>query len=494
MIDNYFLTNKIRIVLSLLTSFLLLFSFYFAPFIIFVSFIPLLFACLYESPSHRNAFKYSFISGGIFAAGLLYWILFLDAPIKAWLWLGVFLLFIYFGLVFGVTLWIIRHLHKKSVLLIPIVWTAIEFLRSLTNDVGFPWGSMGYTIISYLPLIQSAEFAGLPGITFFILLINALLFYAISKRKIKYIYLSLAVFGIVCLQGIVSLKTISYPAKLRVGIIQPNFMPELKQSEDFYYRMNVLYKLSKTAGKCDLLVWPESAVPGYFNLDNAETDVTKLVSSLNIPIVFGSGRYTSDNVYNSSFLMTPAGLNGFYDKQYLVPFGERLPFDNVFPRLRKLGFGQGDYAPGNEYKIFELPDKTPFSVLICFESIFPRVSRRFVREGAKFLVNITNDCWFGRTVAPYQHAQQGILRAVEYRIPIIRCANTGISYFVTPTGELKQRTAIFTQRVIVENISLREGLTFYAKFGDWFAWLCVIVMFLLILYSKIRIPRKSQNK
>lgn len=469
-----------RIFLSLLTSLLLLVAFYRFPWVIFVSFIPLLYACLYKNPPGSTVFRNGFVSGFIFSGGLLYWILALDAPVKAWLWLGMILLFAYFGIIFGISFWIISLNRKTSfrILVIPLVWVSIEFLRSLSFEVGFPWGTLGYSIAQYLPLLQLVEFTGIAGISFFIMLVNSLAFYAVIEKKWKYAVIAGLVILLVYVEGKIILKNTNYLPELKIAVIQPNIQPEIKQKGEYEYRKETLYRLSREAGKCDLLVWPESAVPGYFNFKGKIRDeIESIIDSLNIPVIFGSGRLEPPYVYNSSFLVFPGeGIKGYYDKVYLVPFGERLPFDDIFPGLKKLSFGQGDFSPGNGYKVFHLNEKANFSVLICFESIFPRISGRNVREGANFIINITDDCWFGQTAGPYQHAQFAMIRAIEYRVPIVRCGNTGISYFATPKGELRYRTSLFTQKVLVDNIPLRTKLTIYAKYGDWFAWMCLIIL------------------
>lgn len=476
---KYLILMRFKIFWALLSSVLLLASFYWLPGLIFISFVPLLFVC--REP--KETFGLGFISGFVFAAGLLYWILVLEVPMKTWLWLGFLLLLIYFGLVFGVSLLLSNYL--RGLFLLPFVWTAIEFLRSLSPEIGFPWGSVGYAITSYLPLIQLAEFTGLPGITFLIMLVNVLIFYAIKEKKVSHIISVAIITGCIYFHGKVVLNKKEPTGVVCVGIVQPNILPEAKRWEILEYRLPKFYRLSKRLGSCDLLIWPETAIPGYLGLnDQTEKMICKVVDSLGIPVVMGATRFEfsrgTSKTYNSSFFVVPKyGIKGYHDKIYLVPFGERLPFDEMFPALQKLNFGQGNFTPGKEYKVFEI-SKAKFSTLICFESIFPRISRKFVRQGAEFLVNITDDSWFGRTPGPYQHAQQAILRAIEYRISVVRCGNTGISFFVTPKGEVKEETKIFTQRVFKLNIPTRKGLTLYARLGDWFAWLCVGLTFWLL--------------
>ncbi len=511
----------------------------------------------------KGAFKYGFIAGFVFSAGLLYWVLAVEVPMRTWLWLGVLLLFIYYGFVFGFSILFSRRV--KSFIIPPLVWTGIEFLRSLTPEIGFPWGSIGYALVTgkmpMLPFIQFARFIGLPGITFFILLINSLLFYALWRKKLSYLIGAVAIICVVYVEGKITLRSGKWPRSesrfigtseevapfrrnpkrdsfgrsrkyIKVGVVQPNIFPEIKRYGEIDFRLSTLYTLSKEAGKCDLLIWPETAIPGYLGGAHSglnelaevntplQSKVCKIVDSLNIPAIMGATRIGGRKIYNSCFLVVPReGIKEFYDKIYLVPFAERLPFDELFPGLRRPNFGQGDFSKGSEYTVFELPARQTaggptrhsdyigtgtagkpgfkFSCLICFESIFPRISRRFVRGGAEFLVNITEDCWFGRTAGPYQHANQAILRAIEYGTTVVRCGNTGISYFVNPRGETRDVTEIFTQKVIVSKIPLRKRLTFYARYGDWFAWICVGFLFWLLNLRFIfrgKLSKKCKNR
>jgi apolipoprotein N-acyltransferase len=186
--------------------------------------------------------------------------------------------------------------------------------------------------------------------------------------------------------------------------------------------------------------------------------------------------------FNSAGLIVPRwGLVEKYDKIHLVPFGERFPFDDVFPFLKKVDFGEADFEPGGAYTVFTLGAEpgTPvrpevrgatFSVLICFESIFPELIRSFKESGAQFLVNITNDEWFGRTAAPYQHAEMAVFRAVETRSSIARCANTGVSMLIDPWGRITLQSGLFTREALVGSITIVPAKTFFTKHGFLLLW------------------------
>jgi apolipoprotein N-acyltransferase len=179
-------------------------------------------------------------------------------------------------------------------------------------------------------------------------------------------------------------------------------------------------------------------------------------------------------------------LLGRYDKIHLVPFGEYIPLQKfLFFIESSIGEGIGNFKPGKEILNLSLP-QGKFGVLICFEIIFPDLCRRFVKRGAIFLVTITNDAWFGRTSAPYQHLAIATFRAVENRVYITRAANTGISAFIDPKGRIVEQGGIFTEEAMNGAIRLSKEKTFYTLYGDVFAWICSGLSFLLLGYAFIQ--------
>ena len=187
------------------------------------------------------------------------------------------------------------------------------------------------------------------------------------------------------------------------------------------------------------------------------------------------------NHYNSAYLVSPSGeLTGKYDKTHLVPFGEYVPLSNLLFFIGSLGEGIGDFKSGNEIFNFSLP-QGKFGVLICFEIIFPDLCRRFVKHGAGFLVTLTNDAWFGRTAAPYQHFAMATFRAVENRVFVARAANTGISGFINPKGKILKQGGIFTEEAMTGVIRLSRKKTFYTLYGDIFVWVCSAFSILLLI-------------
>ncbi|MDM7914483.1 MAG: apolipoprotein N-acyltransferase, partial [Candidatus Eisenbacteria bacterium] len=271
--------------------------------------------------------------------------------------------------------------------------------------------------------------------------------------------------------------TIDGPAGIDVAILQPNTSREIKW--DPRYREIViddLLRRTREAGekRPDLIVWPETAVPMVLLQEPVYlAQVEETVRAIHTPLLAGTLDYerTPDGylAHNSAALFGADGrLVDRYDKQRLVPFSERMPFQKQAPWLSSLNFGQSDFSPGSRYVLFPV-ERARIGVLICFESIFPELAQRFVAHGANLLVNITNDFWFGDTAAPVQHAEMAIFRAVETRTPLLRCANTGISMVVDPWGRVSHQTRTFVEARIDVRVRTvdRPRPPFHVRHGAW---------------------------
>jgi apolipoprotein N-acyltransferase len=179
-------------------------------------------------------------------------------------------------------------------------------------------------------------------------------------------------------------------------------------------------------------------------------------------------------VRNTAFLLTERGIAGRYDKIHLVPFGEFVPLSSVIGFVRGWAEFIAELEPGSSAVVFPGPP-APFGVVICYEGIFPELVREFVKGGARVMVNMTNDAWFGRTSGPWQHLAMYPFRAVEHRTALVRAANTGVSAFIAPTGEVIRRMGLFERGVLTERLPLRAGVTLYTRLGEWLAWLSLAV-------------------
>jgi apolipoprotein N-acyltransferase len=285
---------------------------------------------------------------------------------------------------------------------------------------------------------------------------------------------------------------------LKVALAQGNIPQDIKWNPAFAEQTVAVYeRLSRGAGVggVDLLVWPESAAPFYFQADARYTPrIMALASELKSAILFGSPATEevrgTTRYLNSAFLLAPDGkVVGRSDKTHLVPFGEYVPLARLLPFVTKIVAGVGDFSPGPALVSLDT-GKGRIGVLICFEAIFPELSRAYVREGSRLLVNITNDAWFGRSSAPYQHLSMTVFRAVENRVPLVRAANTGISAIIDSRGHIRRMTSLFTETLLTGEVKLGEGGTVYARFGDFFAKFCAGLSLLLVLLCLIKKPKQ----
>ena len=387
------------------------------------------------------------------------------------------------------------------IFLAPGLWTSLEYLRSTHSQYGFSWLGLGYSQSGNLPVIQMAEITGVYGISTLIVFINASLFYLLNtwltrkesrqgnKQVAGVLGLSLAIGVFWIGYGQIALgqwKNDSTGGKsLKVGLAQGNIQQHLKWNPLYQNQVVDTYrKLSLKAAQSqpDLIVWPEAAIPFYYSLDKKNSALIKdIVQITKTPLLLGSpyGEFTNQKrvLYNSAYLINANGETlGRYDKIHLVPFGEFVPFKKLLWFVSKMVEGIGDFGQGTEDKVFDL-NGTKLAISICYEITFPDLVRQPILHGAQFLVNITNDAWFGKSPASYQHMDMAALRAVENRVPIVRAANTGITGTIDPTGAIRQATQLFEEDIVITEIRPNQGeRTFYTRHGDLFSQILLLLM------------------
>jgi len=269
------------------------------------------------------------------------------------------------------------------------------------------------------------------------------------------------------------------PGEAAVAIMQPSIEQPLKFEPGHAATTLAIYlSLTRRAGadRPDLIVWPETALPTVLRHD---ADLLRALGSLagevRAPLLVGSidaDGTSPPRLRNSAFLLTERGIVGRYDKIRLVPFGEFVPLSGLIGFVRGWAEFIAELEPGSRANVFPGPP-APFAVVICYEGIFPELVREFVRGGARLIVNMTNDAWFGRTSGPWQHLAMYPFRAVEHRAAVVRAANTGVSAFIAPTGQIVRRVSLYERTTITERVPLRTRETLYTRFGDWFAYLAL---------------------
>lgn len=499
----------------LLSGFLLIliFPWYDVEWLAWVALVPLLTAtrraCL------RTAFWGGWFAGCVGYLGILRWVphtMINYGGVPMAVSYGILsLLVLYVGLYVGVFAtgwaWGLRVWPRGVWLVMPALWVALEWVRAHALS-GFPWASLGYSQYLHGPLIQVAELTSVYGVSFALVLGNVLiaqLLHTLRRRHWRGIGLP-GVLAAVCLVVIwgwgwwrLHQLTDATPAVsdgLGVALIQGNIEQDLKWDraarEEIFSIYRTLTSEAAVDPMVDLIVWPEAATPFLFaNERDFRTRLLGLAREIERPLLFGSPSYArqggEDVMYNSAFLVgAEATVLGRYDKIHLVPFGEYIPWRRFLFFLDKLVEGIGDFRSGEAYTVMTLPQGR-FAVLICFEVIFPDLVRHFVRQGAQFLVNITNDAWFGYSPASYQHLSMVVFRAVENRLPIVRAANTGISAIIEPTGRLTQQTDLYRRTWMKGRVTPAQGAsTFYTRWGDLFAYSCGLVTAVVVVWGVMR--------
>jgi apolipoprotein N-acyltransferase len=487
----------------LLTSALLTASFppLRSGFLVCVALVPFLYL-LEDRHSLKNVFGSGYLTGLLFSAGTLYWIAWPTIPGFAGAMLYLPLFFAFFGLTLGA---LRRRLGIFSYVFAPFVWTGLEY-ASCQGSLAFPWNSLSTALTRIPALIQYASLTGAQGVSFWIVGVNVLVFFLIrgasGRRRLRLsILAAVAVFTIPLIYGLAVLR---HPAPkgetLRISLLQGNIDPYKKWTPTFIDSNFVIYDgMTRTAARdtSDLVVWPESATPCYLRHKFVYLNWIKYLSdTLKVPILTGSPDYEwtesqKAKMYNAAFLIRPGSweLDAYY-KMRLVPFSERVPFSGVLPFLEewamKVTPELGDYSPGDTLRLFRFTAPSSgrrhaFATLICFESVFPDLARKFSRLGAEFLVIITNDGWFGNTSGPRQHADIAVLRAVETGRWIARCANTGISEFIDPHGRILSRTPFNRKAILTGDIVPITGQTVYTRIPWLFSGFVLLTDAILLL-------------
>lgn len=479
--------------------------------LIFISLVPLIIS-LRINP-HRSFFR-GWLTGITFFLIHLSWVMSLNVEgiTKLLLTVGVLLLGLYLSVYPALTSWLSNRFKKPLMfaVMFALAWTSFEFLRSLTNQIGFPWGSLGYSLTRYPALIQLASWGGVYLVSLWILGVNILISYACLK--IKWSYWVLPVLLILpWLWGYGVLRYSELPEgnrNIKIILLQPDIRQDIKGQDSpdiIQLRKNILLQQSSQLASVhspDLIIWPETIWPWpvkslylrYFPESQLLADSAK---AWNTFLLVGCVDYTrwkdSYRPTNSLFLIDNHGeIKGRQDKVYLVQFGEHLPFDDVFPALTNIDLGQSDYLPGKEVKNFQI-ENIKFGGGICFEGVFPQHFHALREQGAEFLVNVTDDQWFGETFGPYQHAYMSVLRAVENRCYLLRCANTGVTMVVDPWGRIEKILPRNEQGYLLVELSLSKASeNFNLKIQLIFPWLVIALS--VILGVKLLIIEIKQKR
>ncbi len=488
--------------------------------------------------NYYQVLRYSYLGLVVFHALTLYWIGGWSAKTDVFMELGSIGLILVHPIFYWVPILIYFFIKKyfggKAALFsFPFLWNAIEYFRSV-EETAFPWLTLGNTQSYYLPIIQITSFIGVYGLSFLIVLFNVLIFIAYKNYRymsLRFALNKIAIVVIILLvlfiYGKVVINDVDPPGKkVRVGLIQPDFDPwEKWENGNVNSQLSIYLALSDSAVKkgAKLIVWPETAVPVYLVSGRYPDEVARIRKFVNenkvhlltgLPLVhfYFSEKEANDeskisrdsayyyDSYNGVVLFSPNEDDlQQYGKSKLVPFAERSPYLHYLPFLGdwiKWGVGISNWSVWEKQTLFGIKDaegdSIKFSAGVCYESIFPAFNSDFVKNGAQFLVIVTNDSWYGKLSGPYQHKQFAVFRAIENRRWIVRTANGGVSCLIDPIGVTIDETELYTRRFLVGDIYLKDDLTFYAQYQDLISYVSVVFSIFILIITFIR--RKQVRK
>lgn len=497
----------------------IMFSAGFAPlpfgFLAYICLVPLFFVA--KDKGFKRGFRLGYLFGFELSVFALYWVIsfafnssqritlinptFTASVYGLFCFLGMTVLHsLFYAALFSLFCWLYRR-HRVLIISFPFIWTAVEYLRTM-SQFAFPWTNLSYTQSYYLPLIQSADIWGDIGLSFWIAVINLLVFLAWKRRReIRHaIAPAAAVLLLFAAALVYNSTTDEYEANIDVALLQGHFPLQVKWDRSMReYNIEVYDSLTREAHDhgADLIVWPETAAPMYLRHELKYYDwVRSLAIELQTYVLVGTLIYEDlpgdrPRYYNGCHQFTPFGETQVpYKKTELVPFSERVPYADYFPAIKNVHLGQSDFSPGDSLLLFEHP-KGNYATLICFELAFSDLCRRFANNGADFFLTITNDTWFGKTAGPYQHMQMAPFRAIENRTWIARCANSGFTFTVDPNGRKYGRSNLGERTIVYGKIGTIAERTFFTKHGLWLPKLCMIATFLFLFAGLVvKLTRK----
>jgi apolipoprotein N-acyltransferase len=480
--------------------------------LLFVALVPLLVAI--RKAGLKQAAWCGLITGLVHFLSLIYWIVIVMGRYGGLPWyisyptlFSLALVLTVFVIIFSISarLLLMESTPLLPLWILPCLWVGLDWIRSFLFT-GFPWMDLGYGLWNVPQLIQVSDLTGHYGITFLLLLTNTLVALLLTDRArmLKLSILAPVVMLMLAAAGYSTWRWQSLDRHLRtaeimtIGVVQGNvdqdkkWVPEERQATVTAYIGQTVSLFA--AKKPALVVWPESALPFYPDAQQPLMIPLRLLTTENrIAVLTGAPWYEVIDrtnkkflLYNSALLLNTDGrFGGQYFKSHLVPFGEYVPMKKYLPFIAPLVQTVGDFTPGTVENPI-IYQKAKIGVLLCYESIFPDIAEKWVREGANILINLTNDAWYGKSSAPQQSFAMTVTRAVETRRSVVRAANTGISGFIDPLGRVQMRSEIFVPWEASVDVVLNEEVPVVVRYGHMFAPLCFFLGAGLLLLQVLR--------
>jgi len=483
-------------------------------FLAWICLVPLFYTIEYgKSPSY-------FLTGLIFGTAVnylgQYWLVgtlsrFGGFPLPVGI-LFILVYCIFLGIQYGIFTYLVakfnllKKLSIQNLLFISAIWVTLDYFYPHL----FPY-SIGNSQGLSTNVIQVVDLFGVSFLSFLIVFLNLAVYTILKsvvshgKKPVLIAGFSVFIIAFILIYSSIRIQTeknnILKAEKIEVGIVQANFDFLEKIENNSYLIIQAHKKMSLELDRVDLIIWPESAVLEFLPPESEYLEIEGVMTVPRIKDTFfltGGLSFELDKPdnsseyeviqYNSAFLTDGDGkILGKYNKIKLLLFGEYLPFSDIFPAIKMLSPASGDFTPGSDLNIMNIYEKgIKIGPLICYEDIIPSFSREFAKKGANILINLTNDAWFGKSFAPYQHLLVAIPRAVETRRYLIRSTNTGVSVVVDSIGNIKSQTGIFKEEVMTQEVALLYGDTLYTRVGDIFPWICLASLLLYIFNKYLR--------
>jgi apolipoprotein N-acyltransferase len=505
----------------LVWAFLLSLSFYPGPFG-FLAWLSLVRPfMIFVSLDRRDAFRAAYFFAFFFNLFSIYWVAMVSTP-------GMIAAVVILGFYYSGALMIVHSAYRWRPLfgkiLFPIVWVAIEYFRTL-SEFAFPWSDLGYSQSYYGWILQSVSVISVHGLSLCIVAANVLLWQLFDKtisppKRLTALLSSLGIVAVLLAHGYVVTPPYPEEGDYKIALLQGSVPLDVKWEKGKELASLGVYDSLATAAASDsnvqVMIWPETSAPCYFTHNwECRQQVAQIARKTMTPQLVGAmslfreeGKY---RYYNSCYQFDSNGeVETRHDKVWLVPFAEHVPYQDHFPFLAQDALRKyltiideweiewwSDYYPGDSATIFDLGD-AQYGVLICFETAFPEYVRGLIRSGAHFVVGITNDTWFGRSVGIHMHSRMFITRAVENRCWFARSANTGLSYFVDPYGRVRADLPLYEAAALVGSVNLLDKYSPFTEYGDvagrWSLLLALLALVILLtrwLFTKLSSRQSS---
>jgi apolipoprotein N-acyltransferase len=508
--------------------------------LVFFVLVPLLVALLGSDSDNRplnwrQTAALGYLSGVIWYAGSCYWIyrtmhLYggISGPVSFAILILLSLCLGLYPALFGLLVGLVRGSRVRAagaLVVAPFLWVAVELARA--RITGVPWDQMGVASVDNFLLTQLAPFTGVYGLSFVIVLVNAHIaaFFVFRNRGVRLQSLAvgmlLAFFIVFGGWHVHRFMPLTAEPEQTATLLQENLevgaqadglslASGFKTIDEMYGEFErlslhptdpfVARRAAGLMGPTQLIVWPESPAPFEAGEPRFQQQVGMLAQTAHVPVIAGAIGVDPDatrrrgyKIFNSAEFFNPDGTSGGrYDKIHLVPWGEYVPFKQLFFFASNLTQEVGDFDPGTERKVFRSGGHT-YGIFICYESVFSNEVRQFVLDGAEVLVNISNDGWYGDTGAPWQHLDMVRMRAIENHRWILRSTNTGITTAIDPYGRVRERAPRHVRTAIAVGFNYENEITFYTRYGDVFAWMCAFITLLLASFAVLRIYQPEES-